>query len=111
MAFPQIPGGLDVIGRPNGRLMIAAASALLPEEDFLGSTLYLDFKPAGMQLYFLHPETEEREGRTVMLRQNDRYDPSLALRLEAQKFVDVMLVQALRFDAIQNFMAICRLYR
>lgn len=111
MAFEPIRDGLTLLGRPNGRICIASWAGRLYEEDYLNAVLYLDFTPQGVRLYFYHPETESQEGRVVMLAQFDRYDPSLAMRLEAQKLVDVFLFQQLSFDRIQNFMAVCRVFR
>lgn len=111
MAFATIRDGLDVLGRPNGRLCLAASAGRLYEEDYRDAILYLDFTPQGVKLYFSHPETETCEGRTVLLAQFDRFDKSLALRLEAQKLVDVFLIQKLSFEGIQNFMAVCRVFR
>lgn len=111
MAFEPIRDGLDVVGRPNGRICLTAPAGRLYEEDYRDAILYLDFTPQGVRLYFSHPETETQEGRTVVLAQFDRYDRSLAMRLEAQKLVDVFLIQRMTFDGIQNFMAVCRVFR
>jgi hypothetical protein len=109
-AFP-VTSGLDVVGRPNGRLEILALCARVFEEDFLDAYVNLDFTRQGVKLYLYHPETEDRDSRTIILYESDRYDRSLAMRLQAQKLVDIYLIQDLSFTMIQNFMARCRLFR
>lgn len=97
--------------RPNGRVQVSTIKRHLPQEHYLGGYLYLDFRPGGFRLYFLLPETEYMPGSELVLAANDRYDLSLAMRLERQKLVDVLFIEKLSFDGIQNFMATCRLFR
>lgn len=97
--------------RPNGRVMLVAPYPRIPVDTILGGCLYLDFRPLGYRLYFLLPETSFIPGSEMVIGEYDRYDLSLAMRLERQKLVDIVLYEKMSFNGIHNYMATCRLFR